>query len=199
MQGWSPAVGTGAQGGSSALVGDPETSGDRETGKSAFPEAISKFGRSGEATHRATVGGRDLHDPRERAGLRVVVEQRLRRRFEGEGEVVWSDEELIDPIDGCDLLAPALLPPPGSFWPPNHCKVGGCGGLPVLVAVRWLSRGPRQQRAARADAQASYAAVHGWCQAPIPLHRCGARPAYRAGGYRVARAAGQDFLTFHGP
>src|SRR5215218_616538 len=97
---------TQTQGGTSTLRGDPEISGHHETGDAAFSEAISKFGGSCEATNGATVRRRNLHDPRKRAALRVVVEQRLHGRAEGEGEVVWPDEQLIDSIHRRDLLSP---------------------------------------------------------------------------------------------
>src|SRR5687767_7218520 len=93
------------QGGTSTLRGDPEISGHRETGDAAFSEAISKFGSSYEATNGATVRRRNLHDPPKGAALRVVVEQRLHGRPEGEGQVVWPNEQLIDSIHRRDLLS----------------------------------------------------------------------------------------------
>jgi hypothetical protein len=84
------------KGGASAFTRDPKVSRDRDARDTSFSESTCKIGGSGEATDRATVRRRGLRDPRQRAGIGVVVEQFLHGRTQGEGQVVGPNEELID-------------------------------------------------------------------------------------------------------
>jgi hypothetical protein len=92
------------QGGASAFTGDPKISRDRDARDASLSESNCEIGGSGEATNRATVRRRSLHDPRKRAGIGGVVEQRLHGRAQREGQVVGPDEQLINSSDRRYLL-----------------------------------------------------------------------------------------------
>jgi hypothetical protein len=84
------------KGGASAFTRNPKVSRDRDARDTSFSESNCKIGGSGEATDRATVRSRGLHDPRQGAGVGVVVEQFLHGRTQGEGQVVGANEQLIN-------------------------------------------------------------------------------------------------------